>query len=56
MLASVQMRYFEDYQIFVKTFEGFLNFSRVLREILRDFKLFLTCLSYQNGLFTQDNY
>jgi hypothetical protein len=27
MLAGVQMRYFEDYQIFVKTFEGFLNFS-----------------------------
>jgi hypothetical protein len=38
MLASFQMRYFEDYQIFVKTFEGFLNFSRVLSEISRDFR------------------
>jgi hypothetical protein len=36
--ASVQMRYFENYQIFVKTFEGFLNFSRVLSEISRDFR------------------
>ena len=41
MLASVnsvQMRYFEDYQIFVKTFEGFLKFSRVLSEISLDFR------------------
>ena len=62
MLASVQMRYFEDYQIFVKTFEGFLNFSWVLSEISLDFrKWFLSInmsfLSHkQNGLITQDIY
>jgi hypothetical protein len=38
MLASVQMRYFEEYQIFLKTFEGFLNFSPVFSEISRDFR------------------
>ncbi len=61
MLASVQLRYFEEYQIYFKTFEGFLNFSPVLSEISRDFYLGndfyqSTCLSYQNGLITQDNY
>ena len=60
MLASVQMRYFEEYRIFFKTFEGFLNFSPVLSEISRDFrKCFLSInmsfLSHkQNDLITQD--
>jgi hypothetical protein len=60
MLAGDQMRYFEDYQIFFKTLEEFLNFSRVLSEISRDFrKCFLSInmsfLSHkQNDLITQD--
>jgi hypothetical protein len=60
MLAGVQMRYFGDYQIFVKTFEGFLNNFRVLSEISRDFRkcilsINMSFLSHkQNGLITQD--
>ncbi len=62
MLSSFQMRYFEDYQVFAKTFEGFMNFSRVLSEISRDFRkrflpINMSFLSHkQNGLITQDIY
>jgi hypothetical protein len=60
------MRYSEDNQIFVKIFEEFLNFFRVLSEFSRDswwffrewfLSLNMSFLSHkQNGLITQNIY